>query len=138
MGKVAADMADRVVVTSDNPRTENAGAIIAEIRAGIPASTGATISVEPDREAAIRLAIGAAKLGDTIIIAGKGHEDYQILPDPQKRGATITRHFDDRQVARAALRERGIGVREPAKRLMEEDNGEGGDLTAGASLALGG
>ncbi len=151
MGKVAAEMADRVVVTSDNPRTEDAGGIIEEILAGVRAgehglpaqSSGRTrgtggVVVEPDRERAIRLAITAAKPGDTIIIAGKGHEDYQILPDPAKKGATITRHFDDREVARAALRERGIAVRELAAARTDDDRDDGEDMTAGASLALGG
>ena len=151
MGKVAAEMADRVVVTSDNPRTEDAGAIIAEILMGMDTSGGPhhlaqsgkvvardRVIVEPDRERAIRLAITGAKPGDTIIIAGKGHEDYQILLDPAKPGATITRHFDDREVARAALRERGIAVREPLPSRKDDDRDDGEDMTAGASLALGG
>ena len=151
MGKVAAEMADRVVVTSDNPRTEDAGAIIAEILMGMDTSGGPhhlaqsgkvvardRVIVEPDRERAIRLAITGAKPGDTIIIAGKGHEDYQILPDPARPGATITRHFDDREVARAALRERGIAVREPLPSRKDDDRDDGEDMTAGASLALGG
>lgn len=138
MGRVATEMADRVVVTSDNPRTEDAGAIIAEIQTGISAGAGSKVSVEADRERAIRAAITGARPGDAIIIAGKGHEDYQILPDPTKKGATITRHFDDREVARAALRERGIAVREPAVGKKDDDRDDGEDMTAGASLALGG
>ncbi len=138
MGKVAAEMADRVVVTSDNPRTEDAGAIIEEIQIGIGSAAAGRTMIEPDRERAIRAAIAGAKPGDTIIIAGKGHEDYQILPDPAKKGATITRHFDDREVARIALRERGIAVREPAPERKDDDRDDGEDMTAGASLALGG
>jgi UDP-N-acetylmuramyl-tripeptide synthetase len=111
MGKVAAELADRVVITSDNPRTENPDLIIAEIQTGISRESSPKVVVEPDREAAIRLAIKQSKPGDTIVIAGKGHEDYQILPDG--KGGTVKRHFDDREVARAALKERGIAVREP-------------------------
>ncbi len=103
MGRVAAELADRVIVTSDNPRTEDPAAIIAEILKGMPGG-GAAPHVEPDREAAIRRAIREALPGDTIIIAGKGHEDYQII-GAQKR------HFDDREIAKAALRDRGLPVR---------------------------
>jgi UDP-N-acetylmuramoyl-L-alanyl-D-glutamate--2,6-diaminopimelate ligase len=121
MGKVAAELADRVIVTSDNPRTEDPGAIIKEILVGIGSGRAAAHHrVEPDREAAIRLAIREARPGDTIIIAGKGHEDYQILPDG--RGGTVKRHFDDREVARAALRERGIAVRASAPSRPTEDD----------------
>jgi UDP-N-acetylmuramoyl-L-alanyl-D-glutamate--2,6-diaminopimelate ligase len=156
MGRVAAELADRVIVTSDNPRTEDPGTIIDEVLTGVQgggAGSGgrphdfaqggkvvarATITIEPDREAAIRLAVREAAPGDTIIIAGKGHEDYQILPDPARKGATITRHFDDREVARAALRERGIAAREPKLAHPTTDDDGGEDRTAGASLALGG
>jgi UDP-N-acetylmuramoyl-L-alanyl-D-glutamate--2,6-diaminopimelate ligase len=119
MGKVAAELADRIIITSDNPRTENPDAIIKEVLDGVRAAGSpvaldgqpARITVEPDRESAIRLAIREANPGDTIIIAGKGHEDYQIVLDPQRPGQTIKRHFDDREVAKAALRERGLPVR---------------------------
>ncbi len=104
MGKRAAEGADLLFVTSDNPRTEDPDAIIAEILAGVRAIGGAAdrTSVEPDRRKAIERAIGAARAGDTVVIAGKGHETYQI------KGVTIT-PFDDRKVARAAL-ERALGV----------------------------
>ena len=116
MGKVAAELADWVIVTSDNPRTEDPTAIIDEVMAGVrevvgpPGSlfrgaTSNTWMTEPDRGAAIRIAIQMAMPGDTVIIAGKGHEDYQII-------GTQKRHFDDREVARGALRERGMAVRE--------------------------
>lgn len=118
MGAVAAELADLIVITSDNPRTENADDIIQEILAGIDAAHRDRVTIEPDRDRAIRAAIRranastsrnpAAAGGDVIIIAGKGHEDYQILPDPKRPGQTITRHFDDREVAREALRARGI------------------------------
>jgi UDP-N-acetylmuramoyl-L-alanyl-D-glutamate--2,6-diaminopimelate ligase len=94
MGKIAAELADIVVVTSDNPRTEDPEQILADVVAGIPAS------VEPfvigDRATAIRHAIREAKSGDGVLIAGKGHEDYQIL-------GTEKIHFDDREQAREAL-----------------------------------
>jgi UDP-N-acetylmuramoyl-L-alanyl-D-glutamate--2,6-diaminopimelate ligase len=109
MGAVAARRADLVVVTSDNPRTEDPLSIIEMILPGVR-STGipqlapeAAVAprargfvVEPDRRRAIRLAITAAQPGDAVVIAGKGHEDYQIL------GKTKI-HFDDREEARAAL-----------------------------------
>ncbi len=97
MGQIAAELAHQVVVTSDNPRTENPERILADILAGIPAT------VEPvvisDRATAIRTAILQAQQGDGVLIAGKGHEDYQIL-------GTEKIHFDDREQARAALMQR--------------------------------
>ena len=91
MGKIAADLADHVIVTDDNPRTENPAAIRAEIMA---AATGATEI--GDRADAIAAAIKALKTGDTLVIAGKGHEQGQIV-------GTDVRPFDDVSVARAAL-----------------------------------
>lgn len=91
MGEIASRLADDVIVTSDNPRHESPETIIAEIVGGAPGAR-----VEPDRERAIRLAIGAARAGDTVLIAGKGHEPYQQIGD-------VKRPFDDRRVARAAL-----------------------------------
>jgi UDP-N-acetylmuramyl tripeptide synthase len=101
MGGIAARLADRVWVTSDNPRSERPEAIIAEIVAGIPAAgPGAIRHVTiPDRKTAIRSALGWAVGGDVVVIAGKGHETYQIVgPDVLP--------FDDREVARAALARR--------------------------------
>ncbi|MCC6442279.1 MAG: UDP-N-acetylmuramoyl-L-alanyl-D-glutamate--2,6-diaminopimelate ligase [Armatimonadetes bacterium] len=96
MGRIAAERADCAVVTSDNPRTEDPGTIIAEILTGIPESRRPAVRVEPDRRQAIALAIEMAAPGDVIVIAGKGHEDYQIIG--------TTRHpFDDRQAARELL-----------------------------------
>jgi UDP-N-acetylmuramyl-tripeptide synthetase len=100
MGRLAATLAQVAIVTSDNPRHEDPQAIIAEIltgmdRASDPAIT-AEIHVEPDRRAAIRLAIAQAQPGDIVLIAGKGHEDYQIVGDTR-------RHFDDREAAAEAL-----------------------------------
>lgn len=94
MGKIAADLADRVVVTSDNPRTEDADRILADVVAGISRKDG--IEVIADRAKAIAHAISIAQTGDGVLIAGKGHEDYQIL-------GTEKIHFDDREQARIAL-----------------------------------
>ena len=94
MGAIAARLSDLVVVTSDNPRSEDPRAIIDEIVAGIPAGT--PLRVEPDRAKAIALALAEASRGDTVIIAGKGHETYQILGNRRI-------HFDDREVVRQEL-----------------------------------
>jgi UDP-N-acetylmuramoyl-L-alanyl-D-glutamate--2,6-diaminopimelate ligase len=101
MGAIAAALSDVVVVTSDNPRTEEPDAIIAEIVAGIPAGRTA-VEVEPDRTRAIAHAIDEARTGDLVLIAGKGHENYQILGRRRI-------HFDDREVAREALARRSAG-----------------------------
>lgn len=112
MGALAAEGADRVIVTSDNPRTEDPRVILEQILAGVPASQRHKVTVEPDRAAAIALAVAEAKPGDALLIAGKGHEDYQILPDGS--GGVTKIHFDDREHARAALAARGIPVTSPA------------------------
>jgi len=96
MGAVAARLADLAVLTSDNPRSEDPAAIIADVLAGLSASERARITVEPDRRAAIRAALRAARAGDALVIAGKGHEPYQIL-------GPVTIHFDDREVAAEEL-----------------------------------
>ena len=77
MGRIAALGADRVIVTSDNPRTEDPDAIIAEIMTGVPAEADCT--VESDRRAAIHAAVREARAGDVVLVAGKGHEQYQII-----------------------------------------------------------
>ena len=97
MGRIAADLADRVIVTSDNPRTENPQRILQDVVAGIPESINPVVM--GDRAEAIRLAILEAQPGDGVLIAGKGHEDYQIL-------GTEKIHFDDREQAQAALKQR--------------------------------
>ena len=94
MGKIAAELADLVVVTSDNPRTEDPAGILKDVMAGISRTEG--VEVIADRAAAIARAIEIARSGDGVLIAGKGHEDYQIL-------GTEKIHFDDREQARAAL-----------------------------------
>jgi UDP-N-acetylmuramoyl-L-alanyl-D-glutamate--2,6-diaminopimelate ligase len=114
MGEIAARLSDFAVLTSDNPRTEAPAAILADVETGVrqvgiakldAARLGAGMTgtaerrgyyVEADRRAAIHLALAIAGAGDTVLIAGKGHEDYQIL------GKTKI-HFDDRQVAREAI-----------------------------------
>lgn len=101
MGRAAAELADRVVVTSDNPRTERPSDIVDQVLAGIPANEREKVSVQVDRERAILAAIADAKPGDVVVIAGKGHETEQILPDG--KGGTYRIHFDDREVARRAL-----------------------------------
>lgn len=102
MGAVAGRLADRVVVTSDNPRTEEPGSIVDQVLSGVP--RGVWTASDVDREKAIRLAIAQADVRDVVVIAGKGHEDYQIISDGV--GGTRKRDFDDRLVARAALLER--------------------------------
>lgn len=97
MGEIAESICDEVVVTSDNPRSEDPQAIIADILAGIKRTRN--VHVEPDRATAIRLAIKDASELDVIVVAGKGHENYQILAD-----RTIP--FDDRTEVRQALIER--------------------------------
>ena len=99
MGAIAARLADRAWVTSDNPRSERPEAIVAEIVAGIPEADRDRHVAEPDRRAAIRAALTWAEQGDVVVIAGKGHEPYQII------GAEVL-PFDDRAEARAVLEER--------------------------------
>jgi UDP-N-acetylmuramoyl-L-alanyl-D-glutamate--2,6-diaminopimelate ligase len=97
MGRIAAELADLAIVTSDNPRSEEPDAIIAEIVAG----AGEAVEVEPDRARAISQALETAAEGDVVVIAGKGHEQGQEFRDGEKIP------FDDREVARDALRRLG-------------------------------
>jgi UDP-N-acetylmuramoyl-L-alanyl-D-glutamate--2,6-diaminopimelate ligase len=101
MGQAAGEGSDFVVATSDNPRTEEPLAILAEIEPALKA-TGVRYTVEPDRAAAIALALKEAKAGDVVLIAGKGHEKEQIVA-----GRTIP--FDDAEVALSALAALGYG-----------------------------
>jgi UDP-N-acetylmuramoyl-L-alanyl-D-glutamate--2,6-diaminopimelate ligase len=101
MGRIASELADRVVVTSDNPRSEAPQAIVDDIVGGIDAM--GAVRVELDRRAAIRRAIAEAAPGDVVVVAGKGHETYQIV-------GNATQHFDDRDEVRAALAARASEV----------------------------
>jgi UDP-N-acetylmuramoyl-L-alanyl-D-glutamate--2,6-diaminopimelate ligase len=96
MGRIATNLADLAIVTSDNPRSEEPGAIIAEILEG----AGSEVEVEADRREAIARAVATAGDRDVVVIAGKGHEQGQQFAD-----RTIP--FDDREVAREALRRLG-------------------------------
>jgi UDP-N-acetylmuramoyl-L-alanyl-D-glutamate--2,6-diaminopimelate ligase len=99
MAKVAERLADSIVVTSDNPRTEDPNAIIDEILTGFEDRKAAKITVEADRRTAIELAIKTAKRDDIVLIAGKGHETYQIIGDTKF-------DFNDNLVALEALGKR--------------------------------
>jgi UDP-N-acetylmuramoyl-L-alanyl-D-glutamate--2,6-diaminopimelate ligase len=100
MGRVAASLADVVILTSDNPRTEDPLEILKQTEAGATSEglkvKGSNFFTYADRADAISFAVGAARGGDTILIAGKGHEDYQII-------GTAKHHFDDRETAKTAV-----------------------------------
>jgi UDP-N-acetylmuramoyl-L-alanyl-D-glutamate--2,6-diaminopimelate ligase len=98
MGEVAGSLADVIVLTSDNPRSEDPSAIIEEVRRGVP--EGSAVRIEPDRRAAIAHALGTARPGDVVLLAGKGHEAHQEI-------AGVRRPFDDRVVAREILEAAG-------------------------------
>jgi UDP-N-acetylmuramoyl-L-alanyl-D-glutamate--2,6-diaminopimelate ligase len=100
MGQVAGELSDMVFVTSDNPRSEDPLQIMNDVLVGSRRTDTKTIA-EPDRAAAIRKAIGEANAGDIVLLAGKGHETYQIFKDR-------TIHFDDREVASEILRSFGF------------------------------
>jgi UDP-N-acetylmuramoyl-L-alanyl-D-glutamate--2,6-diaminopimelate ligase len=95
MGRIASSMSDLTIVTSDNPRGEDPDTIIAQIVAGVAA--GREVQVEPDRRKAIRKALSAARRDDVVLIAGKGHETYQVV-------GTTRAHFDDREEVETFLR----------------------------------
>ena len=95
MGRIAFELSDRAILTSDNPRSEDPRAIIDEVLAGAP-----ELEVEPDRRAAIERALEGAQEGDVVVIAGKGHEQGQEV-------AGVVHPFDDREVARETLRRLG-------------------------------
>ena len=92
----AEKLADRVIVTSDNPRTENPDDIIAMILKGFSGSVGDRLTVQTDLALAIRAAVEMAASGDVVLIAGKGHENYQII-------GAVKHHFDDVEQASDAL-----------------------------------
>lgn len=93
MGAIAEKLADKIIITSDNPRSENPQQIITDIIAGLKSVSPETVTVEPDRGEAIALLKTLANNNDVVVVAGKGHEDYQILKDK-------TIHFDDREEVR--------------------------------------
>jgi len=101
MGAIAERYSDQIVITSDNPRSESPLSIIGEIGVGLAAPEKS--KVEPDRKAAIQWAIRHAQPNDVVMVAGKGHETYQIV-------AGETLHFDDREECRAAIKERYEGL----------------------------
>jgi UDP-N-acetylmuramoyl-L-alanyl-D-glutamate--2,6-diaminopimelate ligase len=101
MGEAAGHSSDVVVLTSDNPRSEDPLLIINDAIVGVQ-RTKAKVLVEPDRERAIEIAFDQARPGDIVLLAGKGHETSQVLRDR-------TIDFDDREMARRMLRRRGYG-----------------------------
>ncbi|MGB6459640.1 MAG: hypothetical protein WBG02_06700, partial [Candidatus Acidiferrum sp.] len=112
MGEVTGRLSDLTILSSDNPRHEDPLKIVSDIIVGLQKTAGKYL-IEPDREKAIGVAMDEARAGDIVLLAGKGHENYQILEDR-------TLDFDDRDMARRALRERGyskahagIGIGEP-------------------------
>ena len=104
MGEAAGSLSDLVILTSDNPRSEDPLRIINDVVVGLQKVNG-NYKIEPDRDAALALAIDEAKAGDIVLLAGKGHENYQILRDQ-------TLEFDDREKTRAILRSRGYSKKE--------------------------
>lgn len=98
MGEIASRLADDVVLTSDNPRSEDPGSIIEQVRAGV--TSGARCTVEPDRRVAIAAALASSRAGDVVVVAGKGHETTQQLADRTER-------FDDREVVIDELARQG-------------------------------
>jgi len=100
MGEVTGRLSDLTILSSDNPRSEDPLKIISDVIVGLQKTAGKYL-IEPDREKAIGLAMDEARAGDIVLLAGKGHENYQILADR-------TFEFDDREMARCALRDRGF------------------------------
>jgi len=100
MGEAAGSLSDLVILTSDNPRSEDPLRIINDVVVGLQKVNGKYL-IEPDRDTALAMAIDEAKPGDIVLLAGKGHENYQILRDR-------TYEFDDREKAREILRRRGF------------------------------
>jgi UDP-N-acetylmuramoyl-L-alanyl-D-glutamate--2,6-diaminopimelate ligase len=117
MGEVTGRLSDLTILSSDNPRTEDPLKIITDIIVGLQKTNGKYL-IEPDREKAIGLAMDEARAGDIVLLAGKGHENYQILAD-------ATLEFDDRDMARRALRGRGYGETQPDIGINKPKNGSG-------------
>jgi UDP-N-acetylmuramoyl-L-alanyl-D-glutamate--2,6-diaminopimelate ligase len=117
MGEVTGRLSDLTILSSDNPRTEDPLKIISDIIVGLQKTSGKYL-IEPDREKAIGAAMDEARAGDIVLLAGKGHENYQILADR-------TLEFDDRDVARRALRGRGYGGTQAETATGEPKKGSG-------------
>src|SRR5580693_1951885 len=117
MGEVTGRLSDLTILSSDNPRTEDPLKIISDIIVGLQKTSGKYL-IEPDREKAIGAAMDEARAGDTVLLAGKGHENYQILADR-------TLEFDDRDVARRALGARGYGEKQAESGTGEPKKGSG-------------
>jgi len=116
MGEVTGRLSDLTILSSDNPRSEDPLKIISDIIVGLQKTAGKYL-IEPDREKAIGVALDEARSGDMVLLAGKGHENYQILADR-------TFEFDDREMARRALRARGFEGPQIAKRNGGQSKGE--------------
>jgi UDP-N-acetylmuramoyl-L-alanyl-D-glutamate--2,6-diaminopimelate ligase len=116
MGEVTGRLSDLTILSSDNPRSEDPLKIISDIIVGLQKTAGKYL-IEPDREKAIGLALDEARSGDMVLLAGKGHENYQILADR-------TFEFDDREMARRALRARGFEGPQSAKTNGGQSKGE--------------
>jgi UDP-N-acetylmuramoyl-L-alanyl-D-glutamate--2,6-diaminopimelate ligase len=99
MARVADELADTMIVTSDNPRSEDPQAIVDDILSGLDDAARAGCAVRIDRREAIGLAIEQAEPDDVVLIAGKGHETYQII-------GTERMHFDDREIAAECIARR--------------------------------
>jgi UDP-N-acetylmuramoyl-L-alanyl-D-glutamate--2,6-diaminopimelate ligase len=115
MGEVTGRLSDLTILSSDNPRTEDPLKIITDIIVGLQKTNGKYL-IEPDREKAIGVAMDEARSGDIVLLAGKGHENYQILADR-------TLEFDDREMAKRALRDRGYGESPAGVGTTEPKNG---------------
>jgi len=117
MGEVTGRLSDLTILSSDNPRNEDPLKIISDIIVGLQKTAGKYL-IEPDREKAIGVAMDEARAGDIVLLAGKGHENYQILADQ-------TLEFDDRDVARRALSERGYSGAQTETGIGKPKNGSG-------------
>ncbi len=122
MGRVAGELADRVIVTSDNPRTERPSDIVSEVISGMEVSSRSGVEVHVDRRAAIGAAVVDGEAGDVVVIAGKGHEREQIVPDGA--GGVVRLAFDDREEAAGALVRRAGRLREVSEAAAEADGAE--------------